>query len=123
MTGGQFNEVTYLTKYFFPNLCNGTYVELGALDGYKFTNTLSLHDRSGWRGVLIEPNPLTFADLAKKRTDELLLGRSLFRSQHLVIPVAPFAYLISPFRFHHPCLPFYPLTCCIPPFFLTSLVT
>jgi hypothetical protein len=66
--------VTYLTKYFFPNLCNGTYVELGALDGYKFTNTLSLHERSGWRGVLIEPNPLTFADLAKKRTDELLLG-------------------------------------------------
>ena len=41
----------------------GTFVEIGALDGFTFSNTLMLERCFGWRGVLIEANPLNFAKL------------------------------------------------------------
>ena len=41
----------------------GVFVELGALDGKKFSNTWMLEQCFGWRGVLIEANPLNFAKL------------------------------------------------------------
>jgi hypothetical protein len=39
---------------FFPNLCKGTYLELGALDGSTYSNTYVFLKALGWRGVLIE---------------------------------------------------------------------
>lgn len=41
----------------------GSFVEIGALDGTTFSNTLALEKCFGWRGVLIEANPLNFARL------------------------------------------------------------
>ena len=41
----------------------GTFVELGALDGRKFSNSVMLEECFGWRGLLIEANPLNFARL------------------------------------------------------------
>lgn len=41
----------------------GSFVEIGALDGSVFSNTLSLESCFGWHGVLIEANPLNFAKL------------------------------------------------------------
>lgn len=46
---------------------NGFYVELGANDGVKQSNTLVLEKYLGWSGVLIEPHPETFLQLNKNR--------------------------------------------------------
>ena len=47
----------------------GTFVELGAFDGVKFSNTLMLEKCFGWQGLLIEANPESFAKLnASART-------------------------------------------------------
>lgn len=43
---------------------NGTFVEIGALDGVTFSNTLLLERCFGWTGVLIEANLHNFKKLA-----------------------------------------------------------
>lgn len=46
-------------EHFFPDAANtgGVFFEMGAIDGVKLSNTYLL-DRMGWRGLLIEANPL-----------------------------------------------------------------
>lgn len=41
---------------------NGFFVDVGAYDGYQWSNTFGLA-RKGWKGILIEPNPITFESL------------------------------------------------------------
>ena len=43
----------------------GTFVELGALDGLTFSNTLVLERCYGWRGLLIEANPANYEKLRR----------------------------------------------------------
>jgi len=45
----------------------GGFVELGALDGVRFSNSLFYEETLGWRGVLIEPSPAQFAKLRRNR--------------------------------------------------------
>ena len=49
---------------------NGFFIELGANDGVKQSNTLCLEKFYGWRGILIEPHPETFHSLVKNRSKE-----------------------------------------------------
>jgi hypothetical protein len=42
----------------------GTFVELGAYDGYTHSNTIMLEKCFAWRGLLIEASPTNFALLA-----------------------------------------------------------
>ena len=69
--GGQFNEDEIISRFFPKSLCNGTYLELGAHDGVQFSNTINLNRERGWRGVLIEGNPLSAKELLKNRPIEL----------------------------------------------------
>jgi FkbM family methyltransferase len=46
---------------------HGRFVELGAFDGQTFSNTWLLERCFGWRGVLIEANPQSFARLRRAR--------------------------------------------------------
>jgi len=55
---------------FFRNHLNGTFVELGAVDGVTYSNTKFFQDQMGWSGVLIEPS-LDFA--------YLLAGKSKYK--------------------------------------------
>ena len=43
---------------------SGRFVELGALDGVSFSNTLLLERCFGWQGLLIEANPTNFGQLS-----------------------------------------------------------
>ena len=56
---------------FFGGFCGGTYVKLGALDGITFSNTYAFNKALGWKGVLIELSPTTFARLRANRPNEL----------------------------------------------------
>lgn len=57
---GQGGEDKYCIENFFGGVQHGTYLEMGAFNGIKFSNTLHLHETLGWRGLLIEPNPSSF---------------------------------------------------------------
>jgi FkbM family methyltransferase len=43
----------------------GSFVEIGALDGVTFSNTIALERCLGWRGLLIEGNPANYKELAR----------------------------------------------------------
>lgn len=57
----------------FKKKKNGFYVELGANDGLRQSNTLKLERELNWRGVLVEPSPSAFRILVKyrKKNNEL----------------------------------------------------
>ena len=52
----QWGEEKWLLEHFFAAKRNGVYVELGAVDGVRFSNTLALHTCRDWTGVLVEAN-------------------------------------------------------------------
>lgn len=57
-----------LERYFSaPYVCRGVFVELGALDGIKYSNTKFFEEQMGWRGVLIEGQPDNARALATNR--------------------------------------------------------
>lgn len=53
---------------------NGFYVELGANDGLRQSNTKLLEDYFEWTGVLIEPSPLAFEHLKRNRPNNILIN-------------------------------------------------
>lgn len=50
----QQGEDKYLHKNYF-NYENGFFIELGAMDGVQFSNTLFFENNLNWNGILIEP--------------------------------------------------------------------
>ena len=52
----QMGEDRWALSTFFRNFRNGFYVELGAIDGLKYSNSHVFQEQFGWRGVLIEPS-------------------------------------------------------------------
>jgi len=49
-------------------MTGGTFIDIGAHDGIKLSNTYFFEAVRGWRGICIEPNPAAFAELATNRT-------------------------------------------------------
>ena len=65
ITQGQFGQPIEVAKL-FKNKKNGFFIEAGAYDGEKFSNTLLFETNLNWTGILIEPNPKYFEDLLNK---------------------------------------------------------
>ena len=59
---------------FFKNKKNGTYIELGALDGILYSNTKFFEDFLSWKGILIEPHPYKFQSLKINRPNNFLFN-------------------------------------------------
>jgi len=60
----EFIHKKYITKPF----TNGSFLELGAIDGIKYSNTKFFEDNMGFNhGVLIEPDPQSFSQLKRNR--------------------------------------------------------
>jgi hypothetical protein len=57
----------------FNGLCQGTFIELGALDGIKFSNSYLFEFALQWQGLLIEITPPSFAALQKNRPNNVLV--------------------------------------------------
>jgi FkbM family methyltransferase len=70
----QSKEDVYLNTQYFKNKKNGTYVELGAVDGVLYSNTKFFQDTLNWKGILIEPSPNMFSLLKKNRPNDLVFN-------------------------------------------------
>lgn len=70
-------EKTYSTDgqdLFFKMLLNdqpGFFVDVGARDGVHISNTFLLEKR-GWKGICVEPHPILYQQLSKKRKSKTL---------------------------------------------------
>src|SRR3989344_2626829 len=58
----------YLFERFFLGKRQGVFVDIGAYDGQKFSNTLFFEQSMGWRGLCVEPQAEPFKKLAATRT-------------------------------------------------------
>lgn len=58
------DEIVYNT--FFEGKQQGTFLDVGASDGIKFSNTL-FFEQLGWRGMCVEANPDAYARLCANR--------------------------------------------------------
>lgn len=63
----QSGEDRDLYNNFFCGKRDGTFVELGALDGLTYSNTKFFEDTMGWSGALIEATPTSGEKLTKNR--------------------------------------------------------
>jgi len=67
---GQHGEDQYLYEMFFKDKRNGFFVELGALDGVTFSNTLFFQQNLDWGGILIEPCKSSYDKLVSNRAQQ-----------------------------------------------------
>lgn len=63
----QLGEDKILNEKYFKNKRNGFFIELGAMDGVTYSNTLFFEQQLGWNGVLIEPQKLMYDYLVRNR--------------------------------------------------------
>ena len=63
----QVGQDQFLFENFFCGKRNGIFVDIGAYDGEKFSNSLFFERYMGWRGLCVEPLPSAFAELVAKR--------------------------------------------------------
>lgn len=76
----QTGEDEYLYEKLFKNKRNGTYIELGALDGVLYSNTKFFEESLQWSGILIEPHPLKFEELQRNRPNNYLFNELVSNS-------------------------------------------
>jgi FkbM family methyltransferase len=72
---GKLDEVLY--RRYFKGVRRGFYIECGALDGVRISNTKVLEDHFNWTGILIEPNFHTFKKLKENRPNNINLKLAL----------------------------------------------
>jgi FkbM family methyltransferase len=66
----QYGESATISRLFFDTenpLVEGTFLEVGALDGQKFSNSLFFESCLNWTGVLVEANPTNYNLLRRNR--------------------------------------------------------
>ena len=65
----------FLKKYLTHQ--NGTFIESGAFDGMRFSNTLIFEKHFGWRGLLIEPSPANIPKIRRSRPCSIAVHAAL----------------------------------------------
>lgn len=62
-----------LIEHYFPGVCGGRYMEVGALDGDKYSNTFAFYNSPdlGWNGINVEVDPVSYSKLVKNRKNDL----------------------------------------------------
>jgi len=69
---GQYGEDIILDRL-MGNPTNGFYIDIGANDPNKFSNTRRFYDR-GWSGINVEPNPVKYRDICSARQRDVNLN-------------------------------------------------
>lgn len=63
----QVGQDRYLLENFFRGKRKGVFLDIGAYDGEKFSNTLFFERSLDWSGLCVEPLPSAFAELTRRR--------------------------------------------------------
>ena len=63
----QYGQDVFLDTEVFKGMENGIFVEIGAYDGVRFSNSLFFEKERHWRGICVEPIPARFEELKKNR--------------------------------------------------------
>ena len=80
----QQNEDKYLLNIFdIDKVQNGTYLEVGAYDGVRFSNTLFLQNEFKFSGILIEAQSNLFNRLKVNRPKDFLVSSAITNSNSL----------------------------------------
>lgn len=56
----------------------GFFLEIGGADGFKNSNTFILEKYHGWKGIIVEPDPVNFKKLKKNRNNAILLNKLVY---------------------------------------------
>ncbi|GIL68335.1 hypothetical protein Vafri_21539 [Volvox africanus] len=80
----QSGEDLHLFQKYFCGVQNGTFLELGALNGEHLSNTYMFEFKLGWRGVLIEGNPNSYESLWKKRPNAITIHSAVCSEYQIV---------------------------------------
>lgn len=73
----QYLEDKHLFSSFFSGLCGGSYVELGGLNGVRFSNTYMFANAMNWTGVLLELSPTKFKELQVNRPNDVTVNAAV----------------------------------------------
>ena len=67
-----YQDKCLLTQY-FPGICHGSYIEVGALDGDRYSNTFAFYNspKLNWKGINIEVDPLSYEKLSVNRKNDI----------------------------------------------------
>jgi FkbM family methyltransferase len=57
----------------------GFFIEIGANDGFTFSNTIYLEENFNWKGILIEANPL-YTDSLSKRKNSFVINQAVYKN-------------------------------------------
>ena len=63
-----------LLKHYFPGVCQGRYLEIGAGDGIEYSNSFLFYNSDlglGWKGVNVELNPDSYEQLVRNRRNDI----------------------------------------------------
>lgn len=87
-------EETAVRRCFFGTRVNGTYVEIGGLDGVRYSNTLQLATCLSWRGTLVEGHPANFAQLLQnaRKTGRVAAGLTVHQGAVCEPPATSVAF-------------------------------
>lgn len=66
-------EDIILLQYLFKNKKNGFYVDIGSFHPKIISNTYQLHEKMGWKGINVDPNPQTHKLYMKYRPKDVNL--------------------------------------------------
>jgi FkbM family methyltransferase len=80
----QHGQEEWLHKNAFGNGHGGFFLELGGLDGLRYSNTALLEKKAGWRGILIEPNPTEFHKMVQNRPNSININAAICSTQGTV---------------------------------------
>jgi FkbM family methyltransferase len=64
----QVGQDKFLNEELFHSKKNGVFIDIGANDGVKFSNSYFFEKELGWTGICIEPHPEAFKRLQSSRT-------------------------------------------------------
>lgn len=70
----QHEQDRLLHECLLKGMRQGTFVDIGAYDGVTFSNSLFFEETLGWRGVCIEADPASFAQLQRNRPTAINLN-------------------------------------------------
>ena len=70
---------------FYNNKEDGFFIEVGASDGIKFSNTHLLEHQYNWKGICCEPIPNQFDQLVKNRPNSVCFNEAVYSQSGLTL--------------------------------------